>query len=151
MLVHSNGYRLLAGRHSEPGQIYSVTVVTHRRRPVLGEFPSGRLLVRELRRAHEEQWVCSLAWVVMPDHFHWLFTLQAPCLSQVMCTVKSRSSLSINRLTNGHGRMWQKGFYDRAVRTEEVQDIARYIVANPIRAGLARKAGDYPLWDATWI
>jgi len=29
--------------------------------------------------------------------------------------------------------------------------IARYIVANPLRAGLVSRVGDYPLWDACWL
>ena len=28
---------------------------------------------------------------------------------------------------------------------------ARYIVANPLRAGLVKQIGDYPLWDAIWL
>ena len=36
-------------------------------------------------------------------------------------------------------------------REEDLKMIARYIVTNPIRAGLVQKVGDYPLWDATWI
>jgi hypothetical protein len=29
--------------------------------------------------------------------------------------------------------------------------VARYIVANPLRAGLVEHLGDYPLWDAVWL
>jgi hypothetical protein len=29
--------------------------------------------------------------------------------------------------------------------------MARYVVANPLRAGLVQKLGDYPLWDAIWV
>ncbi|MFV3290267.1 transposase, partial [Pseudomonas sp. NY11955] len=29
--------------------------------------------------------------------------------------------------------------------------VARYIVANPIRAGLVSRVGDYPHWDAVWL
>jgi putative transposase len=29
--------------------------------------------------------------------------------------------------------------------------IARYIVANPLRAGLVERLGDYPHWDAVWL
>jgi hypothetical protein len=32
-----------------------------------------------------------------------------------------------------------------------VLNAARYIVANPLRAGLTRRLGDYPLWDAIWL
>jgi len=50
------------------------------------------------------------------------------------------------------GPVWQKGYYDHALRDEEnLAAVARYIVANPLRAGLARNVADYPLWDAVWI
>ncbi len=29
--------------------------------------------------------------------------------------------------------------------------MARYVVANPLRAGLVERIGDYPLWDAIWV
>jgi hypothetical protein len=29
--------------------------------------------------------------------------------------------------------------------------MARYIIANPLRAGLVDRIGDYPLWDAMWL
>ena len=28
---------------------------------------------------------------------------------------------------------------------------ARYVVANPLRAGLVTSIGDYPFWDAAWL
>ena len=44
-----------------------------------------------------------------------------------------------------------KGYYDHALRKEEnVQNIARYIVANPLRADLVKNVGDYPYWYAKW-
>jgi REP element-mobilizing transposase RayT len=60
------------------------------------------------------------------------------------------------RRVNGHlsrrGALWQKAFYDHALRKDEdVQNIARYIVANPLRAGLVKNIGEYPLWDAIWL
>jgi hypothetical protein len=48
--------------------------------------------------------------------------------------------------------IWQAGFHDRAMRKEEnLQAFARYIVANPVRAGLVNRVGDYPHWDAMWL
>jgi hypothetical protein len=34
---------------------------------------------------------------------------------------------------------------------EDVARVARYVVANPLRAGLVKRIGDYPLWDAAWL
>ncbi len=55
----------------------------------------------------------------------------------------------INRTLGLKGRLWQKGYYDRAVRKDEdVKHMARYVVQNPIRAGLVHRVHDYPLWDS---
>ena len=148
----SNGNQLLKGRHSEPGRIYLLTTVTELRRPIFSDFHLGRLVVDQLRQAHNEGIVNSIAWVVMPDHFHWLVELKHKTLAEVMCRVKSRSSVTINQACRSTGRLWQKGYHDRALRDEEdIKDIARYIIKNPIRARLTTRIGDYPLWDACWM
>ena len=94
----------------------------------------------------------SLAWVVMPDHFHWLISLDKGSLADLMRQVKSKSTRVVNAVAGRQGRLWQPGFHDHAVRQEEnLESIARYIVANPLRAGLVKTCGDYPLWDAIWL
>ena len=145
-------HRLRRGRCSEPGRAYLITVVVYQRRPIFTEWRIGRLLVAELKRAQDQQWVKSIAWVVMPDHFHWLVQLENASLERLMQTVKSRSTLTINRALNRTGAFWQTGYHDRAIRdNEELRPYARYIIANPLRAGLVKKVADYPLWDACWL
>ena len=152
MPTSKNAYRLRIGRHSEFGRLYLLTTITQQRRPIFNNFQLGRLVVDQFRQAHEEGIVISKAWVVMPDHFHWLIELQNKTLGELMCRIKSRSSVNINRLTKTHERVWQKGYYNRALRQEDdVKAAARYIIQNPIRAQIASRIGDYPLWDACWI
>jgi REP element-mobilizing transposase RayT len=147
---HTRHLRL--GRFSEAGRIYSVTSITDRRRIIFDDYSAGRLVVREFRRAQEQGLASSLAWVVMPDHFHWLLELHQGSLSALLKQVKARSAIEINKVLHREGRIWQKGFHDRAVRQEDdLQKLARYIVANPLRAGLVDCVGDYPLWDAIWV
>ncbi|TVT91458.1 MULTISPECIES: transposase [unclassified Pseudomonas] len=147
-----NSHRLRRGRYSESGRAYLVTVVVHQRQPLFNSFELGRLLVAEFKRTHDAGQVNSLAWVIMPDHFHWLFDLHNSTLPDVMRQTKSRSTLSINRARGSRERFWQRGYHDHAVRAEEdVRKIARYVIANPLRAGLVEHIGDYPLWDAAWL
>ena len=142
---------LRRGRYSACGHVYLLTSVTHMRQPIFTDWRVGRLLVSEFRKAHEARVVHSMAWVVMPDHFHWLIELKRGSLGLLMRHVKSGSALKLVRSGLVHSRVWQKGFHDRALRKEEdLRSVARYIVANPIRAGLVSKVGDYPLWDAVW-
>lgn len=147
-----NGHRLRRGRFSAPGNVYVLTVVVEQRKQVFSDWRLGRLVVQQFRSAEECGMVHSLAWVVMPDHFHWMIELQKGSLSDLMCRVKSRSSQTLKRRTHHSGRFWQRGYYDRALRSEDdFKMAARYIVANPLRARLVTRIGDYPLWDAIWL
>ncbi|MNH39529.1 Transposase IS200 like protein [compost metagenome] len=88
----------------------------------------------------------------MPDHLHWLVELRAVTLSSLMRQFKSRSGTALCKARMSPGQVWQRGFHDRALRQEDdVRKVARYIVANPLRAGLVAEIGDYPHWDAVWL
>ncbi len=144
---------LLEGRISIPDQPYFVTTVTAQRLPVFSNWKVGRLLVLEMRNTQLEHKIESLAWVIMPDHLHWLFILKEPNkISDFMQLVKGRSSRHINQFPNRNRPLWQVGYYEHAVRKEEdFRSIGRYIVANPLRAKLVSSLRDYPLWDAVWV
>ncbi len=146
-----HGRNLRTGRISEPGRIYLVTCVTDQRRPVFSDIQCGRLLVQVLMK--EQQRAETFAYVVMPDHLHWLLQLKEDTtLDKVMRDIKCISSHRINKLLNRSGRLWQTGYHDRALRTSDnLVASARYVVANPLRAGLVKQIGDYPLWDAVWL
>jgi putative transposase len=147
-----NSHRLRFGRHSEIGRAYLITAVIHNRQPLFSDWRLGRLLVAEMRRAHDSGRVNSIAWVVMPDHFHWLMQLQDDKLGNVMGATKARCAQAVNKTIGRRGTLWQTGYHDRAIRDgEELLPFARYIVAKPLRAGLVDKIGDYPLWDACWL
>jgi len=145
-------HRLRCGRYAESNRIYLLTTNTFRRTPVFESFTLGRLVVNQFRIAQHQGIAKSLAWVVMPDHFHWLVELQQGSLGDLMQKTKSLSTKAVNQSTGRKVTLWQKGFHDRALRREEdLVKVARYVVANPLRAGLVEKLGDYPLWDAKWV
>ncbi len=76
MPIAANGCRLRKSRFAERGRLYLLTAVTHQRQPVFADWRLGRLLVDQLRCADESASVTSMAWVVMPDHLHWLIELK---------------------------------------------------------------------------
>lgn len=130
-----------------------LTAVTAERVPHFSDWRLGRRVVAEFKRAHEAGLCESLAFVVMPDHFHWLASLKGQTsLAQLVRLVKGRSAREVNQAAGRQGRVWQAGFHDHALRKEEdVLEVARYVVANPLRARLVTRLGDYPLWDAVWL
>jgi REP element-mobilizing transposase RayT len=146
-----HGGDLRKGRFSQPGGIYLITTVTHKREPLFIDLFLGRIVVNTLKR--ESNRVITLAYVLMPDHMHWLARLEAGIpLGAVMQAVKSVSSHRINRYLGREGCVWQPRYHDHAVRREEdIRALARYVIANPLRAGLVNAVGDYPLWDAMWL
>ncbi len=142
------GNALRRGRFSEPGRIYLITTVTKERCTLFNDLCFGRLLVSALRGAEAH----TLCYVIMPDHLHWLLELEKASLSNVVQGVKSVSAHSINRVRGTRGPVWQAGFHDHALRQEDdLKSMARYVVANPLRARLVNQLGDYSLWDAVWL
>lgn len=89
----------------------------------------------------------------MPDHLHLIVELGGTeLLSKLMQRVKAATATSANLVSRRSGPVWMPGFHDRALRRhEDVRAVARYVVANPLRAGLAVSIGDYPYWDAVWL
>ncbi|MGZ8227608.1 MAG: hypothetical protein ACXWT3_13380, partial [Methylococcaceae bacterium] len=71
---HSKDLR--KGRYSQHNQSYLVTTVTGQRQIVFADFYLGKIVVQAMRHQHQQGKVHSLAFVLMPDHLHWLFTLQ---------------------------------------------------------------------------
>ena len=145
-----HGRNLRKGRISETGRPYLVTTVTRNRYPFFQDWRTGRLVVHELRKAGK--YAETLAWVIMPDHLHWLLVPVSEPLDAIVRRIKSCSARNINQTKGITGPLWQKGYHEHAIRREEdIRAVARYIVANPIRASLARNIGDYPLWDAIYL
>lgn len=144
MNPHSKDLRL--GRFSESDRAYHITTATRERKPVFSGLHGARILIQALKASDEKGLSDTLAFVVMPDHFHWLFVLRKGRLQDIVGAVKS---VAAHRL---HTAIWQSGYHDHAIRREEdIRQIARYIIGNPVRAGLVQRVGDYPHWDAAWL
>jgi REP element-mobilizing transposase RayT len=122
--------------------IYFVTACCSNRRAVFGNAVSVRLAAESLQRIGTR-----LGWSVakacfMPDHVHLLLSPmreREQSVSQFMQRWKTSVTLRLGRET------WQREFFDRLLRSEEKLDEKwNYIRENPVRAGLCRRAEDYP-------
>ncbi|MFB1488016.1 MULTISPECIES: transposase [unclassified Thiocapsa] len=94
-----------------------MTTVIEGRRAVFADLTSGRILVDEMRLLDRAGEVRSLAFVVMPDHLHWLFVLgDGADLSSVMRRLKGRSARRLGEVAGVAAPVWQRGFHDHATR-----------------------------------
>ncbi|WP_236200379.1 REP-associated tyrosine transposase [Pseudomonas pseudonitroreducens] len=140
---------LRSGRHSITGQIYLVTAVTHQRESLFTQWSASCAVARAIHQVAQPN---LLAWVLMPDHFHCLVQLENDSLSDFMQRLKSITAISLNKTLGRTGKVWQSGFHDHALRRDEdLKAAARYLVANPVRAGLVRSVRNYPFWNAVWL
>ena len=142
---------LRIGRWSQTGNVYAITAVTYARRRWFDDEASVDLLIEALRTVERTGRTCFLAWVIMPDHLHWLIQLRSGTLAGCMQILKSRSGRSIGRYVDAGTPIWQAGYYDHALRSDEcLRTQATYIAANPVRAGLATCIGEYPYAWSRW-
>ncbi|NQD36486.1 transposase [Permianibacter sp. IMCC34836] len=146
---HSRSLRI--GRYSAHRGFYLLTACTYQRQPHFLTLNIARALVLEMLACDRDGLTCTYCYVVMPDHLHWLVELKSISLSLLMRRVKARASLKVAKL-HGVKPLWQGGFHDRAIRQEaDLQALARYVVANPLRRGLVTNVAEYPHWDAVWL
>jgi putative transposase len=140
---------LRTGRVSIPGKTYAVQFCTHDRLPLLwgGLSPQGLiaagyeadsvpgLVIEPLLWLREHGHVKVGGFVVMSDHVHAIINLAGDMtLSDVVRSVKRRSSRTVNGRLGRSGVLWQEGFYDHAIRIPKVYIANRqYIHANITR------------------
>jgi len=143
---------LRPGRVSTPGQAYLLTTTTESRAPLFEDFDIAAATCRALHAHAREGGLEPLCWVLMPDHLHLLATLRRGRLTAVVGDLKARLARAANVARGTTRPVWQRGFHDSALRHEEdLLDTARYLVANPVRAGLVRSVRFYPYWYAAWM
>ncbi len=146
---------LRKGRTSISGQVYHITARCLPDTYPFANFSSGCAASRAFALAASRSDVVLLAWVLMPDHAHWVLEVGANAdLSKSVAALKRMSASAVNA-ANGNGRgvsLWQDGFHDRAIRSDEdLLAVARYVVANPLRVKLVDRTGDYPFWNSVWL
>ncbi len=144
---------LRKGRASIEGQIYFITTTTLKRQPLFADFQTARAAAQTFEDKKVLADARLLAWVLMPEHFHGLLALgERHGLPEIMGRLKSASARRANKTIGRQGPLWDRAYYDHALRHEEdLLVTARYLVANPVRAGIVQRVGDYPFWNAIWL
>lgn len=140
------------GRISRSGHHYLVTTICHARERRFADADCAGPVAVAI--ATPELWreASLLCWVLMPDHLHALIALGATePLSKLMQRIKSVTAGIANAAQGREGAVWMPGYHDRGVRSEAMLlPLARYVIANPVRAGLAQRVRDYPYWGCAW-
>jgi non-canonical purine NTP pyrophosphatase (RdgB/HAM1 family) len=87
--------------------------------------------------------------VVMPDHVHMIFTPLPKTdgwhtLSELMHSITTFTSRTINAARGTAGTLWQPEYFDRLLRhADELREKWRYTLENPVRKGLVKEWFEY--------
>jgi REP-associated tyrosine transposase len=115
-----------------------------RRRPFEDERVIELTLSQMLRAAGDDQ-VAVDAYCFMPDHVHLLIegrVESSDCRRFISRAKQFSGFLYAQRFGL---RLWQRYGFERVLRNEEdTLVVAKYILANPVRAQLVQNAEDYP-------
>src|SRR5881227_3201977 len=103
-----------------------------------------RLLAKVATRHCWEGW----AYCLMGNHFHLVVKLPRLGLSEGMQLLNSGYAVRTNSRYKRTGHLVRKRFYSQQVESEaHLLELCRYVVLNPVRAGLCRSPADWP-WSS---
>jgi putative transposase len=124
---------------------YSLTFCTVQREHRFIDPGVVDLVRAQFLRAAAERGFTILAYCFMPDHVHLLIASQnenSDC-KQFIARAKQYSGFYYAR--QFQEPLWQRYGFERVLRSDEATVVvARYILANPLRAGLVARVSDYP-------
>src|SRR5438093_11434847 len=103
-----------------------------------------RLLAKVSIRYRWEGW----AYCLMGNHFHLVVQLPHLCLSEGMQLLNAGYAIRTNIRYKRTGHLVRNRFYSQQVESEaHLLELCRYVVLNPVRAGLCRPPADWP-WSS---
>lgn len=145
-------------RSKAPGAAYFFTVVTGRRQPYFDAEVARNTFFAAIRKTRDSHPFRIDAWVLLPDHFHTIWTLPAgdADFSQRWAHIKritsnacqhlvDRNMMSPRQVRNGENGFWQHRFWEHQIRDDtDFATHADYIHWNPVKHGLVERPADWP-------
>jgi REP element-mobilizing transposase RayT len=116
--------------------------VCHLRQSAIAE------IVEEAMQIFHGQRYDLKAWVVMPNHVHVLFKVEAVPMAEILESWKKHTAQKANRLLGRRGPFWAEDYFDTFVRdAEHEQKTIHYIENNPTKAKFVLDPKEW-LWSS---
>jgi REP element-mobilizing transposase RayT len=131
-----------------PDALYHVTARGDRREAIFEDDQDRRLFLKTLEQVVDRfNWVC-LAWCLMDNHYHLLIQTPDGNLSKGMRQLNGVFTQASNRRHGRVGHLFQGRFKAILVDGDAyLLELSRYVVLNPVRAGLTRDPAEWP-WSS---
>lgn len=131
-----------------PGAVYHVTSRGNARQEIFLDDEDRLRFFETLHQVVDRfNWLCH-AYCLMSNHYHLLIETVDPTLSRGMRQLNGVYTQAFNRHHNRVGHVFQGRF--KAIHVEKeayLIELSRYVVLNPVRAGMVRAAKDWP-WSS---
>jgi putative transposase len=141
------GYRRTVGRATrdeEPGGFYHVTARGSNKLPIYLD-DADHLIFRSLlsRCTQRQRWIV-MAWAEMENHYHLLLQIPLGGLSVGMQLLNGGYACRFNYRHDRTAHVFRNRFSSTRIESEaHLLEAARYIVLNPVRAGLCESPRDW--------
>jgi putative transposase len=136
--------RLDLATYTVSGTVWHVTVPTFHRQPLFRDPILAQTVIDSVQFQCLRTGTDLLVYCLMPDHLHMVVTIGEDDLITVLHGFKSYTT-TLWRRQSGQQRLWQESFHDHGVRqSERMDELVKYVLENPQRAGLVDDWHDYP-------
>ena len=124
---------------------YFLTYCTDQRHEAFVEADCVEVVSTQILRAAADEQFALVAYCYMPDHLHLLINGEQEN-SDCRAFIKRSKQFSGFYYQKAFGRrLWQRYGYEHVLRGDEaLLSVARYILENPVRAGIAKSVSTYP-------
>jgi len=129
---------------------YFLTFCTFERHVIFVTPASVDLVMLQILRAAAACDMAVIAYCFMPDHLHLLIEGQRDDADARRFITRAKQFSGFYYRKEFRETLWQRYGFERTLRDEHgMLSVARYIFENPIRAGIATNAADYPFSGST--
>ena len=125
--------------------VYFITSNTHEKKSYFIERDFNREVIECLKEKRNVFEMKIFVYCLMPDHFHLLLqpSGKGASVSDFIGAFKGKVT-ALKRKRGIEGKLWQSRFHDHILRkNEDITEVARYILNNPVRRGLVEVWEDY--------
>jgi len=131
-----------------PGYPHHVTQRGSRRQQTFfneGDYAAYmKLLEEQLPKAHSD----VLAYCLMPNHVHLVVVPHTiDSLATLFRRTHARYARRVNQIHEWKGHLWQERYHSFVMDEDHLLAAVRYVELNPVRAGICRRADDWP-WSS---
>ena len=137
--------RLAHFDYASPNHVYSLTLCANSKKPPFNNPALAKGIIGSLNYQRDNKQIRLYCYCLMPDHLH---LLMSPGAGIDVAEIIQRFKTFTTKLSwefECEGKLWQRSYYDHIVRKrKDLLKSCEYILANPVRKGLIKKARDWP-------